>query len=223
MPPSPNREGGKVPKQRTEAKRLVRPGRNGSHAGVTQAYHGAKRASADRRRAGLHTGMRQSRSGKRRDEPKHCLSQALKSANRFFAFLAPGCTSCIIRSGVEATSSEFWPKRKIPPPSSLDGRVGGRSPSAALNTSGSYKLDGKSAGAVGLPSPRNPAEKLIVKQRALVVQLILQDRAFPGFLGPSMRGNSTCLAKRQMKTNSALERNPSRYLSVRAWNSEAVI
>src|ERR1700674_1914568 len=80
-----------------------------------------------------------------------------------------GRCSCIIRAGAEATSSEFWQKRKIPPPSSLDGRVGRRSPSAALNTSGSCKPDAKSARAVGLPSPRNPAEKLIVKQRALVV------------------------------------------------------
>lgn len=78
---------------------------------------------------------------------------------------------CIIRSGVRATSSEYWPRRKIPPPSSLDGRVGSRSPSAALNTSGSYKLDERSARAVGLPSPRNLGKKLIVKQRALVVYL----------------------------------------------------
>jgi len=57
--------------------------------------------------------------------------------------------------GVEATASEFWQKLKIPPPSNLDGRVGRKSPSAALNTSGSYKRDAKSAKAVGLPSPRN--------------------------------------------------------------------
>lgn len=113
---------------------------------------------------------------KEESEPKHRLSQALKSVSRFFAFLVPGCTSCIIRSGVEGISSEFWPKRKIPPPSSLDGRVGRRSPSAELSTSGSYKLDAESAKAVGLPSPRNLADNFIVKQRALVVLLTLQDR-----------------------------------------------
>src|ERR1700722_10719107 len=35
--PFTKQRGGKVPKQRTEARRLVRPGWNGSHAGVTQA------------------------------------------------------------------------------------------------------------------------------------------------------------------------------------------
>src|SRR5208283_4268471 len=35
--------------------------------------------------------------------------------------------SCIIPLGVDATSSEFWQRRKIPPLSSLDGRVGRRS------------------------------------------------------------------------------------------------
>ena len=40
------------------------------------------------------------------------------------------------------------------------GRKGGKeTPSAALNTSGSYKPDSKSARTVGLPSPRNPTEK----------------------------------------------------------------
>jgi hypothetical protein len=78
---------------------------------------------------------------------------------------------CIIRSGVRATSSEYWPRLKIPPPSSLDGRVGSRSPSEALNTSGSYKPSARSTKAVGLPSPRNLGKKLIVKQRALVVYL----------------------------------------------------
>src|SRR5580704_6296578 len=48
--PFTKQRGGKVPKQRTEAKRLARSGRNGSHAGVTQAFRGAKRASGDRRR-----------------------------------------------------------------------------------------------------------------------------------------------------------------------------
>ena len=40
----------KFPKQRAGGKKLVRPGWNGSHAGVTQALRGAKRASGDRRR-----------------------------------------------------------------------------------------------------------------------------------------------------------------------------
>jgi hypothetical protein len=79
-----------------------------------------------------------------------------------------GC-SCIIPSGVEATPSEFWQKRKIPPPSSLDGRVGRRSPSEARNTLASSKPNAKSVKAVALPSPRNPPEKRIEKQRALVV------------------------------------------------------
>ena len=83
--------------------------------------------------------------------------------------------SCIIPSAARATSSELWQKRKIPPPSILDGRVGRRSPSAARNTSGSYKLDARNARAVGLPSPRNRVEKPIVKQRALVV-LFTYDR-----------------------------------------------
>src|SRR5205807_10269202 len=85
--------------------------------------------------------------------------------------LAHRQASCIIPSGARATSSEFWQKRKIPPPSSLDGRVGRRSPSEARNTLASCKLNARSARAVGLPSPRNPAEKGIVKQRALVVSL----------------------------------------------------
>src|ERR1700726_3029060 len=87
----------------------------------------------------------------------------------------PRCTGlvrcfwwCIIRTG-DRVASEVWQKRKIPPPLSLDGRVGRRSPSAALNTSGSYKQSARSTKAVGLPSPRNPPEKLIEKQRALVV------------------------------------------------------
>src|SRR5579864_4120389 len=41
---------GQGPETENEAKRLVRPGRNGSHAGVTQTFRGAKRASGDRRR-----------------------------------------------------------------------------------------------------------------------------------------------------------------------------
>ena len=44
----------------------MRPGRNGSHAGVTQAFRGAKRASGDRRRAGLLAGTRQSQCGEKR-------------------------------------------------------------------------------------------------------------------------------------------------------------
>jgi hypothetical protein len=79
------------------------------------------------------------------------------------------CRSCIIPSGVEATPSKFWQKRKIPPLSSLDGRVGRRSPSEARNTLASCKPNAKSAKAVALPSPRNPTENFIVKQRALVV------------------------------------------------------
>ena len=50
-------------------------------------------------------------------------------------------------------------RKKIPPLSSLDRRVGRRSPSEGLNTSGSCKLDGRSARAVALPSPRKPAKK----------------------------------------------------------------
>src|SRR5216684_8254284 len=118
-------------------------------------------------------GAAMSKRRKEESEPKRRLSQALKSASPFVAFLVPRCTSCIIRSGAEATYSEFWQKRKIPPPSTLDGRVGRRSPSEARNTSGSYKLDARNARAVGLPSPRNPAEKFIVKQRALVVLLLI--------------------------------------------------
>src|ERR1700733_10540221 len=64
--PFTKQRGGKFPKQRTEAKRLVRSGRNGSHAGVTQAFRGAKRASGDRRRSALIAGTRQSQSGEKR-------------------------------------------------------------------------------------------------------------------------------------------------------------
>jgi Domain of unknown function (DUF4268) len=64
------------------------------------------------------------------------------------------CCSCIISSGVEATPSKLWQKRKIPPPSSLDGRVGRRSPSAARNTLANCKLNARIARAVGLPSPK---------------------------------------------------------------------
>jgi hypothetical protein len=70
------------------------------------------------------------------------------------------CESCIIWPGAEATSSEFWQKGKIPPPSSLDGKVGRRSPSEGLNTSGTCKLDGRNAKAVGLP--RKSAKDLIL-------------------------------------------------------------
>src|SRR6266513_4704579 len=85
--------------------------------------------------------------------------------------LAHEHASCIIPSGARATSSEFCQKRKIPPPSGLDGRVGRRSPREGRNTLASCKLNARNARAVGLPSPRNPANKLIVKQRALVVLL----------------------------------------------------
>src|SRR5712692_2679100 len=44
-----------------------------------------------------------------------------KLANRSAFSLVLDCRSCIIPSGAEATSSEFWQKRKIPPLSSLDG------------------------------------------------------------------------------------------------------
>jgi hypothetical protein len=89
--------------------------------------------------------------------------------------LAHQHASCIIPSGARATSSEFCQKRKIPPPSSLDGRVGRRSPSGARNTLACCKRNVRNARAVGLPSPRNPAKKLIEKQRALVV-LFANDR-----------------------------------------------
>src|SRR6267142_5282139 len=83
--------------------------------------------------------------------------------------LAQRQASCIILSEARATSSEFCRRRKIPPPSVLDGRVGRRSPSAGLNTSSSCRRDGRNARADGLPSPRNPAKRLTYKQRALVV------------------------------------------------------
>jgi hypothetical protein len=96
--------------------------------------------------------------------------------------------SCIIRWGAEAASTEFWQGRKIPLPSSLDGRVGRRSPSEARNISDSYKLDAENARAVVLPSPRNPDEKPIEKQRALVVLFahygILKDHS-PGAKRPT--------------------------------------
>src|ERR1700730_5109892 len=66
LAPFTKQRGGKVTKQRTAAKRLARPGRSGAHAGVTQAFRGAKRASGDRRRGGLLAGTRQSQSGEKR-------------------------------------------------------------------------------------------------------------------------------------------------------------
>jgi transcriptional regulator with XRE-family HTH domain len=66
-------------------------------------------------------------------------------------------------------SPRFWPRRKIPPPSVLDGKAGGRSRSEVPRTSSAYKRSGRTVRAVGLPSPRNPAKKLKQKQRALVV------------------------------------------------------
>jgi len=45
----------------------VRPGWNGSHAGVTRAFRDAKRASGDRRRADLFAGTQQSQSGKKKE------------------------------------------------------------------------------------------------------------------------------------------------------------
>src|ERR1700722_9768645 len=67
------------------------------------------------------------------------------------------------------TSPRFWPRRKIPPPSVLDGKAGGRSQSEVLRTSNACRRSGRTVRAVGLPSPRNPAEKQKLKQRALVV------------------------------------------------------
>src|SRR6266576_1501424 len=55
--------------------------------------------------------------------------------------MVPRWRSCIIPSGARATSSEFCQKRKIPPPSSLDGRVGRRSPSEGLNPFADQTLD----------------------------------------------------------------------------------
>src|ERR1019366_3375509 len=63
--PFTKQRGGKFPKQRTEAKRLVRTGWNGSHAGVTQAFRGAKRASGDRRRAAYSPGRGNLKAAKR--------------------------------------------------------------------------------------------------------------------------------------------------------------
>src|ERR1700692_2862526 len=57
---------GQRPETENEANRLVCPSRNGSHAGVTQTFRGAKRASGDRRREGLLAGTRQSQSGEKR-------------------------------------------------------------------------------------------------------------------------------------------------------------
>src|SRR5271170_7749883 len=63
--PFTKQRGGKVPKQRTAAKRLVRSGRNGSHAGVIQTFRGAKRASGDRRRGGYSPGRGNLKAAKR--------------------------------------------------------------------------------------------------------------------------------------------------------------
>jgi hypothetical protein len=101
-----------------------------------------------------------------------------------------GC-SCIIPSGVEATPSKFWQKRKIPPPSSLDGRVGRRSPSVARNTLANCKPNARIAKAVGLPSPRNPVNKLIEKQRALVV-LFAHDRIVSNRSAGAKGHTNTC-------------------------------
>src|SRR5580658_451654 len=82
--PFTKQRGGKVPKQRTGAKRLVRPGRNGSHAGVTQAFRGAKRASGDRRRVLYARGRGNLVAGKGRERAESQQADAtLGRGNRF--------------------------------------------------------------------------------------------------------------------------------------------
>src|ERR1700723_2137306 len=49
LAPFTHSRGSKDAKLWTEAERLARPGRNGSRAGVTQTFRGAKRASGERR------------------------------------------------------------------------------------------------------------------------------------------------------------------------------
>ncbi len=69
----------------------------------------------------------------------------------------------------EAVSLRFWQRRKIPQPSVLGGKAGGRSQSAVQSTSGSYKQNERTGEVVALLSPRNPAKEFSRKQRALVV------------------------------------------------------
>src|ERR1700685_1017996 len=56
---------GQGPETENGAKRLVRPGWNGSHAGVTQAFRGAKRASGGRRRGAYSPGRGNLKAAKR--------------------------------------------------------------------------------------------------------------------------------------------------------------
>jgi hypothetical protein len=74
--------------------------------------------------------------------------------------------SCIISSSCVL---KYWRRRRIPLPSLLGGKVGGRSQSAARSTSRSYRQSARIAEAVALRSPRKPARKFSGKQRALVV------------------------------------------------------
>jgi hypothetical protein len=76
-----------------------------------------------------------------------------------------------VRHNVGGTEPELscWREKRIPPPSVLDGRAGGRSLSEALSTSGSCKQSGRNAKAVVLPSPSNPAKKThINSERSLL-------------------------------------------------------
>src|ERR1700686_5106529 len=68
--PLHQQRGGKVPKQRTGAKRLVGSGRDGWPAGVTQGFRGAKSASGDRR-PGAYSPSRGNLKAARRGELAH--------------------------------------------------------------------------------------------------------------------------------------------------------
>src|SRR5580704_15816486 len=82
LAPFTKKRGGKVTKQRTAAKRLVRSGRNGSHAGVTQAVGGAKRASGDRRRATYSPGRGNLKAAKRGEQDKSSGKSELSESGR---------------------------------------------------------------------------------------------------------------------------------------------
>jgi hypothetical protein len=101
----------------------------------------------------------------------NCSVESRSCRWRLWLGLERAWSSCIIQGEIRARPAEFCRRKKIPPPSSLDGRVGRRSPSGARNTLASCKLNARNARAVVLPSPRNPAEKFVEKQRALVVLL----------------------------------------------------
>jgi hypothetical protein len=73
---------------------------------------------------------------------------------------------------VDFPEAKFWQGRRIPPPSVLGGKAGGRSPSAVPNTSSNCKRSARTEKAVALPSPRNPGKKLLIKQRALAVIML---------------------------------------------------